>query len=291
VPSKADQTNADQVSSFRPKNGLQLSDVTLDNDFENGEFVNCVWKNVGARDVKITGTSFRYGIFESCYFHAVKFQDCDFTGARFIRCSFPRSSFFSCDLQYAFFELTDVPRAAVLNNVPSRPNVARDLFRNLRANALQLGNTEDANAYIDEELRANSEFLRRALFNMEEYYREKYPFWPYKPKLFFKYLANAAGRLFWGHGESFVRLVIATLIVALGIGLTDWLLNPGLGDATAPFVSSLSKHEFHSLDVLLDLHIIAQTDVSPTARLFLTLLRYVALGLGFSILFRRNSYR
>ncbi len=173
-----------QPPNHKQKNGSQLSDATLDGNVSNRQFTHSIWKNVGAKEITISGTSFRYATFENCYFHAVTFEDCDFTGARFIRCSFPRSKFDQLRTCITpIFELTDIPLASMLNNVPSRPNVSRDLFRNLRANALQLGNTEDANCYIDQELRSNSEFLRRALFNMEEYYRQKFPFWPHKPKL------------------------------------------------------------------------------------------------------------
>jgi len=269
----------------------RLQDTILTKIAENIDLRDCVWNNVGAKKIEIKSANFSYGLLEDCYFHNVTFLDCNFTGCRFIRCNLPTSSFVRCDLQYANFEKTQVERTSILQNKPERPNVARELFRNLRTNAIGIGNRDDANAYIDAEIKANSEFLRRAVFNLEPYYERKYPFWPHKPKLLIKYAFNWVSRLFWGHGESFWKLVFTSITICLFISTSDWLTNGTLKQADRPYINDLIEHIGHGFDAWLNLGISGGGHLSSWASVILTLLRYVSLGLAFSILYRRNSYR
>ncbi|WP_206360226.1 pentapeptide repeat-containing protein, partial [Pseudomonas viridiflava] len=96
--------------------------------------------------------------FNRCYFRGVIFTSCDFTSSRFIDCNFKGAKFIHCKFNYATFRRTIVESGEIIANLPYEPNVRRDLLRNLRVDARELGSVEEESLYIQHEIEASDLF-------------------------------------------------------------------------------------------------------------------------------------
>jgi Pentapeptide repeats (9 copies) len=263
----------------------------------NENFLHYTFEDFGARQVQFNNCNFSYSIFTRAYFYGAEFDNCKFIGTRFTDCNFKSARFSQCDFSYSSFRGTTIPSKEVMCNVPTEPNVRRELMQALRANAISLVNDEDAKFFIRQEMRAAELHNQKAREAREGYYAPKYGWatnrWNWM-RVRIEYIWLWIQRFGWGYGEYPWRLLrsIALLLLALAI-----LLAMKTGQTITGFIETLLPSVKRILSVFLAIPLPStqnQIDEGFVIWLLLSLtavLRYVALGLFVTMLFRRLSKR
>jgi hypothetical protein len=260
-------------------------------DFDNG-----YWESVGTKGKgRVNNCTFRSAVLVHCYFRGVVFTNCDFTSAKFIDCNFKEAKFVHCKFNYSSFRRTIVESSEIIANLPVEPNVRRDLLRNLRVDARELGSTEDESLYIRHEIAASDLFCISAFLGKDPFYRNKYGSlarWGYLGQ----WLQSKISGAVWGNGEKPIRLIFTCLAltaliaaVLLFYGRVTGILHPGENFHTNLWLAiKLAIMEFvgvpytvseYSLRVPIWISVIA------------VCLRYVVIGLLVSVMFRTFSRR
>jgi hypothetical protein len=263
----------------------------------NEDFLHYTFEDFGARQVQFNNCNFSYSVFNRAYFYGAKFYNCKFIGARFTDCNFRSARFSQCDFKYSSFRGTTIPAKEVMCNVPSEPNVRRELMQALRVNAISLANDEDTKFFIRQEMKAAELHNQKAREAKEFYYAPKYG-WPANRwgwiRVRLEYIWLGIQRFGWGYGEYPWRLLRSTalLLLVFAILLTFKTAQPETG-----FVKTLSLSIKQVISVFLAVPLSpqdSQRSGSLVAWLLLSLTaitRYVALGLFVTMLFRRLSKR
>ena len=252
--------------------GKLLSDTSgLKTTFEDCDFSAAI----------ITRGYFRDATFKKCTFVGCRITDSNFRGARFIQCKFEYCSFNRCVL----------PIKELISNLPSWPNVRRELIQNMRANVRSVGDFESDQVLLRQELEAERAHWAKAKEQNESYYIEHYGSTRQQIGSHIKSMQLAVDAWLWGHGFSFLRLSIWTCLMLLA--LSTWLFIDSSLWTTQSTVSNtwigLKQSSMTTLSLYIDL-----PDVEPKIvrehwwfSVIVVMLRYVSLGLFVTCFYRR----
>lgn len=267
------------------------------NSFDLLDFDNDFIENLGrkGRSPRVNSCTFRSAVFIRCYFRGVTFTNCDFTSARFIECNFKGAKFVHCKFDYAMFRRTIVDSEEVIANLPLEPNVRRDLLRNLRVDARELGSVEDEGLYIRHEIDASDLFCINVFKGKGEYYRNKYGALE-RIGFLGQWLQSKVSGLVWGNGEKPLRVLYACFFTIAMISMI--LLWFGYSIKSFPQGSNFYLNFMMSLRLSVSefLGVPYNVDSFPLQVPFLVsvvavFLRYVFIGLLVSVMFRSFSRR
>ena len=95
---------------------------------------------------------------------------------------------------------------------------------NLRVNYRDLGDKYSEDAAIQHELKASEDYLYDSWNSSNTYYRKKYQGFERFKKLF-EWCGFKLNKFVWGNGESFVRLILSSIIIILLLGLVSSLIG------------------------------------------------------------------
>lgn len=260
---------------------------------ENKDFTNEVHEDIQGKGITYRKCDFSYSIFVRGYFHKARFEDCKFVGTRFSATIFRSASFENCDFSYADFDRCVVPIPQMLANLPAYPNVRWELLHNLRANAKSVGDTQHESEIIWSEIETEIEHWRSISKGQAGYY-QKYS----ATERFFGRLRHwrlLIERYLWGHGESLMRLGLATLFCLVvvasfnAIGRVD-----DLGAASLHSVATLWLKSFAFIVALfIDLPSVNSQDVESSliTSSLAVMLRYISIGLAVPVLYKYIAKR
>lgn len=204
--------------------GLKVTDASLQ---------TCHFHRIGAKDALFERSSLTQCLFEDTYLRKARFSNVQFTGSTFRNCNLEKASFHGCDLSYCSFQATKLDRNEILGNLPSEPNLKRDLARNLRKNFEALGDKDSADMFLDIEIEAHEQELLGIFRRNTEYYRSHYSG---VDQAFagLKYLGSKLSGLIWGYGHRVRRLVMSYLVLSFFFGLITYFFR-------LPFVVDAQK--------------------------------------------------
>lgn len=258
--------------------------------YDGDDFKHHFFKDTGAKELTFKNVDFSYCVFDNAYFHKCRFEDCTFIGARFNGCNLRNSSFTNCKFEYSVFSGTEVPYRELLANLCPWPNVNREWLRRLRINFESTGNIEAVKACVREEMKASREHLKKAREAKEGYYAKSYKgFWKQIPVRWESFRVSLDWHL-WGHGEYPIKLfltVMAILIAASGYVVVDsHSVNNSfsLRDAFYTFLTAFR-------DVSYTFVGLPQDSIAEWLAAILSLIRYIALGLFISVLYKNIARR
>lgn len=209
-------TGGKQKATLQPYNAAD-NDAYIENEHHDRlclskkRLQRAVFINVALKEADISDCDFSYSIFINCYLRAAKFRGCNFTGCRFYECNFRSASLIDCKLHYTKWKETHIRKDTVLANLPSYPNVAKELLINLRMNAATIGEYDDAKYYLYESEALSRTHLLNIIKHYSDYYR-KYSIWD-RVKAFFSLVTSCIERFFWGYGEKPGTLLVSALII------------------------------------------------------------------------------
>lgn len=262
--------------------GEKIESIDFSPNIANENFSNFRIEWCRGKKVKFRKCNFASALIKNCYFHEAEFVDCNFTGCSFTESNFRNAKFVGCDLRYAVIRNSFFETKAIIDNLPEWENARRDLLRSARKNAESHGDVEGARLLLRAEMEASEEHWRCAVRGSTNYYREHYP----KPwgvvSSFIKMWSFRAGKWFWGHGESPLRLT-TTLLIWLSI----WVLISSSWNVTR-FDNAAPEILGAFLGVESPAHV---STLGRWAQLALTGSRFVFLGLFVTLFVRRFSRR
>ncbi|WP_100633866.1 pentapeptide repeat-containing protein [Pseudomonas qingdaonensis] len=289
-------SEADQANNFIDKPSREIFSKTFES-IDNMQFDNDHIELLGRKrkGAKVSTCTFRSTVFVGCYFNGVTFTSCDFTSAKFIDCNLKDAKFVHCKFNYVSFRRTIVDSAEMLANLPREPNVRRDLLRNLRVDARELGNVEDESLYIRNEIKASDDFYISAFKGREDWYRNKYSGID-RVSFLFSWIRSRFSGLIWGNGEKPIRVLYACLFTifimsavlsAYGYSKGQFLESEGFYENFAMAIK-LSVSEFLGLLYTADSF---SLKVPFLVSVFAAFARYIFIGLLVSVMFRSFSRR
>jgi hypothetical protein len=257
------------------------------------DFSNQYLLDIDGKGVTYENCSFFASVIERGYFHQAHFKQCNFRGARFINSVFRSATFEGCDFAYADFNHSLIPIPQLLANLPEQPNVRWELLHNLRANTRSVGDTRFDSELVWREIDTELEHWR-AIGKHDSRYYEKYTRWDrIRAKL--RRHRLLAERWVWGHGESLLRLAVATVVLLIIIATIATIARlPNLDNVTIGAVLRQWSDTLTLMSALfIDLPTVSATDVasSPVAATFAVLLRYISIGLAVPILYKYIARR
>lgn len=201
---------------------VHLTDQNFDADVAEKQFINHLFIRLVAKGTRFVKVDFKYSIFDTCYLRDCAFDTCDFTGCRFVGTNFHGSCFSGSKFDYAVFERTLIESDILDTECPGPDNLKMRFARTLRMNYQQLGDARSVNKAIGVELDATELHLYKSWRSKESYYRKKYSGWK-RIKAFVEWVDFKALDAVWGNGESFLKLLRATLIILFAMSLMDVL--------------------------------------------------------------------
>lgn len=230
---------------------------------------------------------------ERIFFHA-KFTNCKFFGTRFVECNFRQASFDQCTFDYADFNRCVLPVPQILANLPSFANVRWELLHNLKANGRSVGDVRFEPKIVSKEIEAEIEHWRSIRHRPSGYY-EKYN--NSKDLFLARYhsVRLFVERYVWGHGESLLRLFIATIFALLILSSAHLIGN--ISEFGTQTISTVWNMFIQSLSfvfkLFIDLPSIQASDVAfnPIVSTFTVMTRYVAIGLAIPVLYKQIAKR
>lgn len=257
------------------------------------DFTNSILEDVEGKEVVYRECHFSYSIFIRGYFHKAKFEGCKFIGTRFVTTNFRSATFEGCDFSYADFDRCVVPVPQLLANLPTFANVRWELLHNLRANARSLGDTRHESDLVWQEIDTEMEHWRSVSRGQAGYYH-KYSRTD-RVLAGLRHWRLLIERYVWGHGESLVRLSIATLVALVVLGLLNAIGRAGdVGSISIGSMLKLWVDSFVFIAALfVDLPSVNGQDVagSPITSTLAVVLRYVSIGLAVPVLYKYIAKR
>jgi Pentapeptide repeats (9 copies) len=141
------------------------------------KILKAVWKNRDFKDFNALATEFvecdfRYSNFERAYFRDAKFVNCLFDGAKFNDCNFKSANFYGCDLKFVQFHRCILEVSDIVASLPPQPNIRQEALKNLRANAMEMGDYGVQSLLILQEIEASKSHYRHALYGSDTYYKK-----------------------------------------------------------------------------------------------------------------------
>ncbi len=196
------------VGSGVIENALFADEDVPSVELRDAKLRRCLFVRIRAKQAEILDSSFKHCVFEDCYFKDTHFSDVDFTDSYFRDCNLTKVSFEGCCLWYVRFSRCRVDYERILHAIPSQSSIAVPLLRELRQNALQMGEKNVADKILVKTIEREKEELKAQFWAISDYYRTR-----------FKRTARIKS------GAKFVNLTLSGLIWGYGLKLTNLLLS------------------------------------------------------------------
>jgi len=278
------------ISEYSP---AKYNDATLEHVLKGKKHPYSQFTDVNGKGRVFEGYDFSYCVFVRAYFHNATFSGCKFIGAHFVDCNFRNAQIRGCDFSYATLSGSKIPTNQILNNLPDRPNVRRELLQILRRNAMSIGDYDAEKTFVVREIDAKKEHYRLVSKRPDSYHQNKYSFWQAVWHRI-KYHGLQLDWLLWGHGERLwiapIALVIllAALSLCLAAQTFTSIPNPTFTIAVDLFWIAFVYHSNLFLGLPVD-----QAGIKGLMWIdwLLVITRYVAIGVLVAALYRRLSHR
>jgi len=216
-----------------PRNGagsLHFRDAVLDDlKLDGTNLPLCQFERVGLKAAVIRGSNLTQCLFVDVYLRLANFTEVDFTGTTFRNCNLERATFRRCNLRYCRFEHTAVDPHEIEENLPSEPNLRRDLARNLRKNFELQGDRKSADIFLTHEINAEEMELWARFVARTDYYRNKYNALE-RVAAVGKLAGLKISGLVWGYGYRIGRLVLSYIIITSVLALIGYFLRLQFAD-------------------------------------------------------------
>lgn len=280
----------DEVREYTPN---RFCEANLSHVLEGDSYQHAHFTDVSGKGATFENFDFSYCIFTRGYFHKATFSSCRFVGAHFVDCNFRNATFRDCDFSYSSFSGTRIPTKEILNNLPSWPNVRRDLLQILRKNAASVGDYKSEKVFIIREIDAEKEHYRRAWRRDEPYYQSKFRSrlkWLFAG---FKFLALNIDSFVWGHGERLWKTPIAlAILIVIFSGILTAAGIPGTESITLKeTINHFYMAIIYNMNLFFGLTYAPNIDRLLIIDWLVVSARFVVIGLIVAALYRRLSHR
>ena len=199
-------TFEDKGTTYLDLRGLRIEETQIDNAFlRNVSLRWAVFRDVGFKDARFVGCNLSQVQFEDCYLRRAKFEKCDVVNSRFGSCDFSDASIVDSRVDFSTFHNCEISLGAIRFPPDTGARAMVRVCRNLKLNAMSMGNFADAGqlTYLEKTYERQG-------------YRREGKWW--------RWAGSLALSALWGYGEKPWRLalVMAFNIVFFG-SLLHWI--------------------------------------------------------------------
>jgi ion channel/pentapeptide repeat protein len=183
--------------------GLRIEETQIDKAFlRNVSLRWAVFRDVGFKSARFVHCNLSQVQFEDCYLRRAKFEKCDIVNSRFESCDFSQASIVDSRVDFASFRNCEISLETIRLSKDTSARAMVRVCRNLKLNAMSMGNFADAGqlTYLEKT------FERQG-------YRRDGAWW--------RWAGSLAQSWLWGYGEKPWRLA---LFMAFNIVLFGTLL-------------------------------------------------------------------
>lgn len=253
-------------------------------DWRNRDFVD--FNGLGA---VFEDCDFRFSIFERAYFRDAKFINCRFDGSRFIDCNMRNTQFIKCEFKFSVFSRCLLDVREIIAALPPQPNIRRETLRNLKANAIEVGDYESIKLIVLQELDATKLHYKHAALGFDAYYKQKYALFSQRFGAGAQFALLKVDQWVWGHGERpWQLLVSAGLLLLVLTGLNFWAVVPKVGWSQTQAGWQIL---IYTLRTFLDMGADLRFQGFQLVDYALVIMRYIYIGLFVSVLYKVISHR
>lgn len=173
------------------------------------------FKSIGFLETKLKSCIFDRNTFEDCYFRRAELKSTSFVGSKFISCNFLKTKFINCDLDYVCFRECAVDFENIVDSLPSRVNLRKELCKNLAMEHLKAGNTKEYKKFFFEERECSRNYHKDKFISKDNYTREQFNV---KDALsgFKHFCLITLDKELWGYGEKIKTVFRNILILNIG---------------------------------------------------------------------------
>lgn len=213
--------NKSNDSEGLTSSGSAAKDLIFANQFherveiKNIHIFNSSFARVSFKDSKLSDCSFKHCVFIDCYFRRTELSSIDLTGCKFINCDFSRVKMRYCAIEYVIFDNCIINYDDLVHNLPmikSKPNLRREVCRNLRLECKKMGRRTQYEKYLNAEMESLEAHLYNIVWAVTDHYREKYVLLQ-RIKAFFLFGCLKFQKYFWGYGEKLSSLAVTSFFI------------------------------------------------------------------------------
>jgi hypothetical protein len=171
--------------------GLRIAETQVDRAILRN--VNLRWalfRDVGFKNARFVGCNFSQVQFEDCYLRRAQFEKCDIVNSRFDSCDFSQASIVESRVDFSSFRNCEISLDAIRFPPDTGARAMVRVCRNLKLNAMSMGNFADAGV----------------LTYLEKRY-ERLGHW--REGRWWRWAGSWAQSALWGYGEKPWRLALA----------------------------------------------------------------------------------
>ena len=184
--------------------GLRISETQVDRALlRNINLRWAVFHDVGFKNARFVECNLSQVHFTQCYLRRAQFQKCDIVNSHFESCDFSQAAITDCRVDFASFKDCEISLDAIQFPPDTSARAMVRVCRNLKLNAMSMGNFADAGelTYLEKT------YERRGLWH---------------DKAWGRWLLSTALSWLWGYGEKPWRLA---LVMAFNIAFFGTLLH------------------------------------------------------------------
>jgi hypothetical protein len=184
--------------------GLRIEQTQIDKAYlRNVNLRWAVFRDVGFKNARFAGCNLSQVTFGDCYLRRAQFEKCDLVNSRFESCDFSGASIVESRVDFASFKNCEIALDTIRFQKDATTRAMVRVCRNLKLNAMSMGNFGDAGA----------------LTYLEKTYERRGHL---RDGAWGRWLGSALQDWFWGYGEKPWRLA---LVMAFNIMLFGTLLH------------------------------------------------------------------
>jgi hypothetical protein len=186
--------------------GLRIEQTQIDKALlRNVHLRWAVFRDVGFKNARFVNCNLSQVTFAECYLRRAQFEKCDLVNSRFDACDFSQAVISDSRVDFASFKNCEIPRDTIQFQKDATSRAMVRVCRNLKLNAMSMGNFADAGD----------------LTYMEKRYER---FGYYRDKAWWRWAASLVQNWLWGYGEKPWRLALVMVFNIMLFGsLLHWL--------------------------------------------------------------------
>lgn len=184
--------------------GLRIEQTQVDRALlRNINLRWAVFRDVGFKNARFVGCNLSQATFDDCYLRRAQFDKCDIVNSRFQSCDFSQALMTDCRVDFASFRDCEIRLESIQFPKDAVPRAMVRVCRNLKLNAMSMGNFADA---------GHLTYLEKTYERLG--YRRDKAWW--------RWAGSLAQSWLWGYGEKPWRLAV---VMAFNIMLFGSLLH------------------------------------------------------------------
>lgn len=279
------------MSQFAEKASIKHESRHIETPQVGTNFTHNIFSFVTAKSITFTDCDFSHCKLNDCYFSECTFENCKFTGAKFVDSNLRKSDFNGCNFDYTDFRNTKLDYKRIKASLPALASIRMKVLPILRKNFESLGDLPTVRMVLSDEINAQREHYKEALFAESTYYKKTL-----KSRAIagWNWFRLTVGKWSWGFGENPIFLTFTIILLIFVVSSATFIpdqyllspMNTPMPDSIYAFFSRFSDATLAFLGVT-----VIDSQLSTLTKGILAVLRLIVISLLTSSIIKRFGWR